>query len=116
MRPDEPPTIEPWMAEAVAAALRHSGCPAATADRLARNITIRRSDPHPGWPEEWLAVLHDHGCGVPVPVDRDEWDVVARHLADNIAADNAEAHDRTARGEAGWVPVWPLPGRRPSRA
>ncbi|WP_158548719.1 hypothetical protein [Blastococcus sp. TF02A-26] len=49
-------------------------------------------------------------------VERDEWDAVAADLASNVAADNAEAHDRSARGEAGWTPLRALPGRSPRRS
>lgn len=37
------------------------------------------------------------------------------HLARNLAADNAEAADRTSHGEPGATPYWPLPDRLPRR-
>ncbi len=36
-------------------------------------------------------------------------------LVENVVADNAEANDRTARGESGYAPLWTLPDRRPRR-
>ena len=36
-------------------------------------------------------------------------------LAESLVDDNAERHDRTARGEAGYQPLWPTPDRAPRR-
>jgi hypothetical protein len=36
-------------------------------------------------------------------------------LAENLVDDNAERHDRTARGEAGYQPLWSTPERKPRR-
>ena len=102
------------MTDAVAAALGVAGCPSGIADRLAQDLDLRPpSPPHP--PDEWLVVLHGQGCGVTVPVERADWAAVAEHLARNLAADNAEAHDRASRGETGWTRLWPPPDRHPRR-
>ncbi len=49
------------------------------------------------------------------PDARESWDWAVEHVAQNVAADNAEANDRIVRGEAGWEFYWPLPGRAPRR-
>ena len=106
-----PPAVEPWMTEAVATALRRRECPPETADRLARELRLERPDVA-GSPDEWMVLLHGHGHGFFIPVDADEWDAAVWSVVENVAADNAEANDRTARGEAGWTPLWPLPDRQ----
>ncbi|SDF70563.1 hypothetical protein SAMN05660485_03939 [Blastococcus fimeti] len=50
-------------------------------------------------------MLENHGTGY--PADADEVTYAVEHLARNLAADNAQAVDRTARGEPGWTPYWP---------
>jgi hypothetical protein len=53
-----------------------------------------------------------------VESEEDREDVTREHvtgLAENLADDNAEANDRTARGESGYDPLWPLPDRTPRR-
>ena len=100
-----PPSLDPWMTDAVAAALRTEGCPAATAERLAAQARIAEHD-------GWMLVLLGHGHGIEVPVERETWEWAASAVAMNVAADNAEAVDRASRGEPGWTPLWPLPDRR----
>ncbi|MGX5654930.1 hypothetical protein ACWKWC_09185 [Geodermatophilus nigrescens] len=103
------PVVQDWMLEALAVALRDAGCPAPVAHRLARGVRLAERD------GEWLALLGRHGTGVEEPVRRDDWAEAARHLAENVAADNAEAVDRAARGEAGQAPLWALPDRAARR-
>jgi hypothetical protein len=102
------------MTEAVASALRDAGCPPETARRLAQELTIEPPD-ESGRHNEWRVLLKGHGHGFDVPVEVEDWKSAAWSVAANIAADNAEAHDRATRGEAGWSPFWPLPGRPASR-
>ena len=97
------------MTESLAAALRDTGCPPETAQHLSTKLRVER----PGGGEEWLLILENHGTGY--PADRDEGAYAVEHLALNLAADNAEAVDRTARGEPGWAPYWPIPDRMPRR-
>ena len=101
-----PPSLDPWMTDAVAAPLQAVGCPAATAERLAAQARI---DDHGGW----TLMLLGHGHGIDVPVEPETWEWAAGAVAMNVAADNAEAVDRATRGESGWMPLWPLPDRRP---
>ena len=57
-----------------------------------------------------MVCLHGHCSRLPDDSgDRDG--TVADRLALNIAADNAEAHDRAQRGENGYRPWWPLSAR-----
>ncbi|SDY23627.1 hypothetical protein SAMN05661080_02803 [Modestobacter sp. DSM 44400] len=58
-------------------------------------------------------MLANHGTGYPARCD--EVAYAAEHLARNVAADNAEAADRTARGEPRATPYWPLPDRTSGR-
>ena len=101
------------MRDAVVEALREKGCPDAVARRIADSLRIVDEG-------EWLALLDSptvtHGCGIEVPVTPDQWSTAVHHLVENVAADNAEAVDRAARGEPGWTPMWPLPGRKPRPA
>ena len=62
-----------------------------------------------------MVLLHGHGHGFLVPIDADEWGAAVCSVVENVAADNAEANDRTARGEGGWTPLWPLPDRQARR-
>ena len=89
------------------AALTEVGCPPREARDLAARARIERRD------GEWLLLLLGHGTGIDVPVTRSTWAEAAEHLAQNVAGDNAEAVDRSDRGETGWAPWWPLPERRP---
>jgi hypothetical protein len=103
------------MTDALVSALRQRGCPPETADRLAQELrTERLRGDRP--PDEWTVLLHGQGHGFFVPVDADEWDAAVWSLVENVAADNAEATDRAARGEAGWTPLWPLPDRQARRS
>lgn len=95
------------MTESLAAALRDTGCPPQTAQHLSIKLRVER----PRGSTEWLLILENHGTGYPAA--RDEITYAVEHLARNLAADNAEAVDRTARGESGWTPYWPLPERMP---
>ncbi|RBY87689.1 hypothetical protein [Blastococcus sp. TF02A-30] len=110
MPADQSLSFEPWMSAALAAALRDVGCPADMAVELAGRARLEPLG-DPGTPDEWTLLLLGHGVGVGVPVEREEWEQAVWSLAENVAADNAEAHDRAARGEAGWVPLWALPNR-----
>jgi hypothetical protein len=97
------------MTEAMKAALRDVGCPSDIAQRLSSTMRVER----PRGSTEWLLMLFNHGTCY--PADRDNVPGAADHLALNVAADNAEAVDRTARGEPDWRPYWPLPDRAPRR-
>ena len=97
------------MTESLAAALRDTGCPPDSAQHLSKTLRVERTRAGSGW----LLMLEDHGTGY--PADRDEVAYAVEHLARNVAADNAEAVDRTARGEPGWTPFWPVSGRMPRR-
>jgi hypothetical protein len=97
------------MTESLEAALRNSGCPAAAARHLSAKLRVER----PGGSREWLLMLENHGTGYPAGAD--EVASAVEHLAQNLAADNAEAVDRTAGGEPGWPAYWPLPDRLPRR-
>jgi hypothetical protein len=77
--------------------------------RLSVSPAQARIDDH----GDWTLMLLGHGHGIDVPVGRETWDWAAGAVAMNVAADNAEAVDRTTRGESGWTPLWPLPDRRP---
>ena len=98
------------MTDAVAAELRRRGCPPETADRPAREVKVEGPDATDGQ-HECTVLLRGHGHGFHMPVDADGWDGVLSSVIRNVAADNAEANDRTARGESGRTPLWPLPGR-----
>jgi hypothetical protein len=98
------------MTDAVVAELRRRGCPPETADRLAREVQVEGPDATDSQ-HEWTVLLRAHGYGFHMPVDADDWDKVISSVVENVAADNAEANDRTARGESGWIPLWLLPGR-----
>jgi hypothetical protein len=97
------------MVEALVSALRAVGCPADTARELAREVRVERS-PQQG--DELMVLLGGHGVGVGLPVQRDHVEEAVWSLVQNVAAENAEAHERAARGEPGWAPFWPLPDRR----
>jgi len=102
--------IESWMIDAVVAELRRRGCPLEMADRLAQEIEVEGPEEIDGLPH-WTVLLRGRGHGFHMPVDPAEWEWAISSVVENVAADNAEAHDRSARGESGWSPLWPLPGR-----
>ena len=104
------PVVETWMVQALAAALAGAGCPHVDAQRIAATVRVERRQ------GAWLALLGGNGIEVPVPVRPEEWDAAVDHLVEALAGDDAEAVDRSARGEAGWTPLWELPDRRPRRA
>jgi hypothetical protein len=91
--------------EGVRAALVDAGCQKDIAARLAEETTCERSGD-----EDFVWLL---GISASIPADGDEYAFVV--LAENVAAENAEACDRSARGESGYTPFWPLPGRKPRR-
>jgi hypothetical protein len=97
------------MTEALKVALRDAGCPPDMADQLSAELRVAR----PRGSTDWLLTLFNHGTSY--PDDREDVDYAVEHLALNTAHDNAEAVDRTARGEPGWRPYWPLPDRAPRR-
>lgn len=84
-------------------ALTAVGAPAQHAAEVARLATLEVDE------GSLMLCLNGHCC----QVDDDEDVSACESLADNAAADNAEAHDRQQRGEAGYSPWWPLPDRRP---
>jgi hypothetical protein len=83
------------MTEALAGALRDTGCPSDSARQPAGQLRVERARGDTGW----LLMLVNHGMGY--VRDRDEVMSAAEHLARNVAADNTEAVDRSARGEPG---------------
>ncbi|WP_116449684.1 hypothetical protein [Blastococcus litoris] len=97
------------MTDAVAGALQRVGCPPPKARELAGRARI---EPHDG---ELLLVLSGHGTAVDVPVEPAAWEYAAQVVAGNVAAENAEAVDRSARGQASVTVLWPLPDRRQRR-
>ena len=60
---------------------------------------------------EWTVLFLGHGNGFHLPVDADDWERAISSVVENVAAGNAEANDRIARGEFGWSRLWSLPGR-----
>ncbi len=100
------PLPDDWMVEALVAALRDVGCPVPVARRVAgRERLLSRHG-------EWLALLEGHGIGVELPVEPEDREDAVRHLAEDLAADDAEAADRSARGEVITVSPMTAPGRR----
>jgi hypothetical protein len=87
---------------AVQLGLVEAGCPAEVAHRLAEDVTAERQD------GSYLLCL----LGNCVSSDEDAVEL----LVENVVADNAEANDRTARGEPGYAPLWALPDRRLRRS
>lgn len=85
------------------AALRRVGAPQEVAVALAGSATIE--------PYEDVFMLCRNGNCSQVE-DEDDLGGV-EHLAENAAADNAEAFDRQKRGEPGYLPWWDLPDRQP---
>src|SRR3954447_16322040 len=86
----QPPVVQPWVKEVLAAALRDAGCPSSIAQQLSSKVRIER----PEGSTEWLLMLTNYGTSY--PADRDELTGAAEYLATNVAADNAEAVDRAA--------------------
>ena len=58
-------------------------------------------------------MLLGYGHGIDVPVERADWNYAAEVVAENVADSNAEAVDRSNRGEPDETVLWPLPDRRP---
>jgi hypothetical protein len=83
-------------------ALIDAGRPASHAGRVADDATYER-----GEDGDYLCAL-----GSCVGVDRDS---PLQDLAEDVVADNAESHDRMARGQVGFEPFWPLAARAPRR-
>ena len=97
------------MTDLLTTALREVGSPTGTAQELAAQARIDWKD------GAWMLLLLGHGAGIDAPVTPASWTEAVEHIARNLAADNAEAVERTGRGETGWTPLWPLPDRRPRR-
>ena len=97
------------MTDALVDALRGVGCPPDAAQRLAGEARLVG----PKCTPDGMLMLRNHGTSY--PTDDHQAEYAAEHLASNLAADNAEAVDRTARGESGWATYWPLPDRVPRR-
>ncbi len=91
----------PAVRHAVQLGLVEAGCPAEVAHRLAADVTAERQDG-----SYFLCLL-----GNCVSPGEDAADL----LVEGVLAHNAEANDRTARGESGFPPLWPLPERKPPR-
>jgi hypothetical protein len=91
----------PAVRRGVQLALMEAGCPAEVAQRLADDVTAESRDG-----SRLLCLL-----GSCVSPGQD----AVEQLVENVVADNAEANDRTAGGEPGYPPLWPLPDRRPRR-
>ena len=101
--------------EALARALADLGCPPVISADLASRARVEWGRPQFGEPGMWMLFVAtpaaDHGTEY--PDEPDHVDLAVRQLALNIAAYNAEAWDRTTRGEQGWTTLWPLPDRTP---
>jgi hypothetical protein len=103
---------------ALAVQLMDRGCPAERASELVAELRHGRwsvspvSEPHDvqGW-LEWrnMSVLLDD------PNAPDDVAYAIDSVVENVAAENAEAWDRIARGESDVASDWPLPERRPRR-
>lgn len=91
------------------AALVANGCPASTASGLAAQLTLERDDGVERYCLLGTCVAADSKALGQEPLD----DAAVEVLAHAVASENAEAHDRTARGEAGYRPLWALAGRSP---
>jgi hypothetical protein len=72
----EPPVVEPWMTEAMKAALRDVGCPPDIARRLSSKMRVERSRGS----TEWLLMLFNHGTSYPADRVADR-SMTARPLA-----------------------------------
>lgn len=93
MAAEQPRVVETWVVEALAAALQDVGCPPVIAQQLASKVRVDR----PASSTEWLLMLNNHGTAC--PENRSDAEYAVEHLGRNAAADDAEAVDRTARGE-----------------
>jgi len=113
----QPQEVDPPVREALARALEDLGCPAHTAVEIADDARVEWQGPTFGEPGAWMLMLETPAAhrGIEYPTEPDEVEGTVQPLAENVAADNAEAWDRTARGEQGWTTLWPLPDRRPRR-
>ena len=97
------PEVSALQRAALLEALRAVGAPEQAARALASTATVETYD--------GLLMLCLNGSCAEIEHD-DELGPVD-HLAENAAADNAEAFDRQERGELGYSPWWELPARRP---
>lgn len=94
------------------------GCPAGRARELAADalhgwwsvFPVSGRDDVQGW-LEWRGM----SLGLDDPDDPDDVASAVEDAVENLAAENAEAWDRGARGETYDPPLWPLPHRRPCR-
>jgi hypothetical protein len=84
-------------------ALIDAACPASHAGRVAEGATYERDEEG-----DYLCVLGS--C-----VAADGGSPALEDLAEDVVAINAESHDRAARGEVGFEPLWPLAARAPRR-
>ncbi len=91
----------PKVRDALRAALVDSGCPASSAATVTDQATLQQDEDG-----DYICVL-----GNCVGVVGDDDTSALEALAEDVVADNAEAHDRTARGKAGCEPLWPLTDR-----
>jgi hypothetical protein len=87
---------------ALRVALIDAGCPISHAATVADLATFEQDDDG-----DYICVLGN--CVV-----ADDTSALDE-LAENLVDDNAERHDRTARGEAGYQPLWPTPERAQRR-
>lgn len=94
--------VSPSQRDALDAALREVGAPPAVASALAATATLEM------YGDVTMLCLEGNCSEVEGPEDLS----AVQELADNAAADNAEAFDRQGRGEPGHVPWWPLPHRQ----
>ncbi len=99
------PEVSAQQRAALTAALRRVGAPEEVAIALARSATIE--------PYEDVFMLCLNGNCSQVEDEDEDYLGPVEHLAENAAADNAEAFDRQKRGEPGYSPWWDLPDRRP---
>ena len=93
------------MVDALVQALVAQGCPLPEARGLAARAGLRDHA------DGAVLVLEGQGTGAPDPDDGQDVGAAVTALAEDLAALNAEAVDRAARGERVRAPLWPLPGR-----
>ncbi len=92
----------PEVRDALRVALTDAGCPISHAATVANLATVEQDDDG------------DHICVLGNCVVADDTSALD-DLGENLVDDNAERNDRTARGEAGYPPLWPTPERTQRR-
>jgi hypothetical protein len=109
----QPGKADDALRAALATALVDVGCPTALAREMADRARVEWDGPRFGNPGARLLMLETPAAdrGIEYPAEPEDVEATVRQLAANVAADNAEAGDRTARGEPGWTALWPLPDR-----